>query len=136
MALCTRMPAASFVQMCHALKERGVSALPEESVREYLVLANELHRSGQIALAGTSIEVINDLPAHPLYSPMVVQLNGLAAESSMLDYMAAPHHVTRAIAEAVARPVVYNRDAKGNTYVHVPDNWLARPRSRDPRCGN
>jgi hypothetical protein len=41
----------------------------------------------------------------------------------MLDYMAAPHRIARPIAEAVARPTVYNRDVDGTGYVHVPDNW-------------
>ena len=123
MALCTRMPPASFVTMCHALEARGFPVLPTESVGEYLALVNELHQRGEIALAGTSAEVINDLPKHPLYSPIVVRLNDLSAETSILDYMAAPHRVSPAIAEAVARPSVYNQNLEAKTAVHIPDNW-------------
>jgi hypothetical protein len=124
MALCTRSPVTSFVTMCHAIKARGISViLPSESPHEYLELANELHHGGEIALLGTSVEIFNDRPIHPVYSPMVARLNELAAVASMLEYMAVPHRVARPIAEAVARPAVYNRDAEGNSYIHIPDNW-------------
>ena len=109
--------------MCEALRIQRVLEFPAQSVREYLALANELHQAGSIELAGTSVEIINDLPTHPMYSPMVVQLNELAAEASLLDYMAAPHRIAPALAKAVARPVVYNSDMEGNTAVHVPDHW-------------
>jgi hypothetical protein len=54
---------------------------------------------------------------------MVVHLNDLAGAVSILNYMSAPHRIARAIAEAVARPAVYNRDVEGTIYIHVPDNW-------------
>jgi hypothetical protein len=102
-------------QCNNATQFRCWYALPTQSVREYLALANELHESGQIALVGTSAEVFNDLPTHPLYSPMVVHLNDLAPAVSIVDYMAAPHRIAKAIAEAVARPAVYNGDVEATS---------------------
>lgn len=122
-ALCTKAPAEAFVTMCEALVGKDVPHAPSEIMHECLVLANDLHKRGQIQLVGTSAEVVESVGWHPLYSPMVATLNDLSADFSMLDCMAAPHKIAPAIAAAVARPVMFNPDASGDAYIHIPDNW-------------
>jgi hypothetical protein len=125
MALCTRDPVASFDVICRAVRTRALPAKPREALQGYLELLNDLHGNRELELTGTAREIINDLPEHPVYTPMVVRLNEMCEEKhiSMLDYMAAPHEVSEPIAVAVARPTVFNADHENNWYVHVPTNW-------------
>jgi hypothetical protein len=123
MALCTAQPAAAFVALCEALRHRGIRTPPSEARDQYLQLVNELNQAGKIVLKGTSAEVLQDLPEHPVYTPMVHKLNEIAAVSSIIDYMTAPHRISETLAVAVARPAVYNAGPNGDTAVHVPDNW-------------
>jgi hypothetical protein len=123
MALCCRDPVTSFEVICRGVKTAALPAQPRRAIQGYLELLNRLHTAGNLEMIGTAAEVINSAPEHPVYTPMVARLNELSANSSMLEYMAAPHEIKEPVAVAVARPTVFNLDDSGNARVHVPTNW-------------
>jgi|GEM_PF-5080158 len=125
MALCASNPVSAFHAICRGIYETNITDRPINAIDQYTGLLNQLYSHRKIELIGTSAEVLNRMPEHPVYTPMVLRLNELCGQQgiSILEYFAAPHEIKEPVAIAVARPTMFNSDSAGKWYIHVPTNW-------------
>ncbi|MFT3924501.1 MAG: hypothetical protein QM778_18325 [Myxococcales bacterium] len=123
LALCTRRPGAAFGLLCRETAKRKL-ADPRDGTYGYLEMVNDLHVAEHIELVGTAAEVLERGSGHPVYAPIVMELNDLCESDglSVLDYFAAPFERSAALAAASVRPFALNSEF-GEQCVWVPTNW-------------
>ncbi|KPL04173.1 MAG: hypothetical protein AMJ73_04505 [candidate division Zixibacteria bacterium SM1_73] len=126
LSLCTDSPPDAFVILCKDTVSRGLRIGEGLDVPPFLELLNIIVTAYGFKLIGTSAEAAENLPRHPIYTQMVIQLNNLCEQSgfSVTNFMAAPYRITEMLAIESVRPMLFNKKMDRYWYLYVPDHFL------------